>query len=40
MADIANMHIHVRVIEVTELNSEVRSDSQGYNTCKERVRCS
>ena len=31
MADIDNMHIHVRVIQVTDLNSEVRSDPRGFN---------
>ena len=30
MAVIDNMHKHVRVFEVTEFNSEVRSDLQGY----------
>ena len=30
MAVIDNMHIHVRVFEVTEFNSEVRSDLRGY----------
>ena len=25
-----NMHIHVKVFEVTEFNSEVRSDLRGY----------
>ena len=30
MAVIDNMHIHVRVFEVTEFNYEVRSDLRGY----------
>ena len=30
MAVIDNMHKHVRVFEVTEFNSEVRSDLRGY----------
>ena len=33
IADIVNMRIHVRVIEVIELNSEVRSGPWGYNHC-------
>ena len=33
MVVIGNMHMDVRVIEVTELNSEVRSDLQGHYHC-------
>ena len=33
MVVIGNMHMGVRVIEVTELNSEVRSDLQGHYHC-------
>ena len=31
MAVIDNMHIHVRVFEVTEFNFEVRFDLRGYD---------
>ena len=34
MAVIGNMHINARVIEVTELNSEVRSDIRGQYHCR------